>query len=665
MLAFDDATVLPFDRVLDSLPLAAMVLGKQLVVEKWNSTLESWTSIARSEAIGRSLCDLFPSIDQPRFRTRIENALSLGTPTTFSAALHGSFLPVPARHGLADQLMIQETMVRRVHNSPPRVLVTIHDVTISYNQFALLRRDRTELVAARERLEFNEAKLRGIIDQSGNPIAVMDIHGILIDINCAALQLAGQSSEQLIGRPLSESDWWSNSWIQRQRLERSIEGAAHGHTDRFEFVQHASGQNLVRVDYTVSSVRGDGGQVAFIVLEGRDVTDQRDADAVVRTAFESAPNGHLMMDSNRRIVMVNRNLCRIFGYRRDELVGQEIEILVPHYVRDRHPQLVDTYLQDPSARPMGLGGDLVGVRKDGTHVPVDVGLAQIHTKRGIHVLASVVDVTERKRAEAKLVEFGRIQQEAAERLEASNKEMQRLLYAVSHDLKSPLVTVRGFAEILTSSLEKGDMQRASDAAARINRNAKTMTELIDAVLELSRISRHEIAVERLHVRELVDEVLSALAAEIDQADGTIVIGELPIVEADRTLLLQVFLNLVQNALKYGVDQHSRTIEIGSVSDDRQCKLFVRDFGRGIDSRQHERVFRLFHRVDNAREGSGLGLATVAKVIDRHRGKVWVESMPGQGATFWFTLPRPTDTNDEKPPKLATGDNPRVALSGAC
>lgn len=229
--------------------------------------------------------------------------------------------------------------------------------------------------------------------------------------------------------------------------------------------------------------------------------------------------------------------------------------------------------------------------------------------------------------------------EQSRALDRRNNEMQQLLYVVSHDLRSPLVTIEGFAGLLSRYVEQGQTEKSHDAIGRIHRASKTMNALIGDLLELSRLDRAGLDRAEVDVEEVLQEVAESVHVPLLRAQATLDVQRpLPRVEADPRRLFDVFLNLVSNAVKYGCPLPGGRVTVAGEVVEDEIRYCVADTGPGIAPEFHKDVFQLFKRLDPRQDGTGLGLAIVQKVMQLHGGRAWLESKPGEGARFWIAFP---------------------------
>lgn len=367
--------------------------------------------------------------------------------------------------------------------------------------------------------------------------------------------------------------------------------------------------------------------------------DSTELEERFRQIIEAAPNGMVMVDSDGRITLMNAEAERQFQYSRETAVGQPVEILLPERLRTGHPDRRRQFFAHPSVRSMGQGRELFGLRRDGTEFPVEIGLNPVRVHNELFVLSSIVDITERRDAQQ------RIELMNAELL-ARNEEMQQFVYTVSHDLKSPLVTLEGFAGLLREELDDGNLAEARHCAERIERSTERMGRLISDLLELSRAGSVPNAPERIDISHLVEEVCFDLRERLDEVGMTVDIQpDMPELNADRVRLGQVFENLISNAVKYGSTGDRPRLAISGHVTDGEIIYKVSDNGRGIPREFHETILRPFERLDSSVEGTGIGLAIVARVVSLNGGHVQVESEPGHGTTIRLSFPKTPNAPD--------------------
>ncbi|HVT88554.1 MAG TPA: HAMP domain-containing sensor histidine kinase [Tepidisphaeraceae bacterium] len=235
-------------------------------------------------------------------------------------------------------------------------------------------------------------------------------------------------------------------------------------------------------------------------------------------------------------------------------------------------------------------------------------------------------------------------------LASKNREMEQFLNTVSHDLKSPLVTCIGLTSMLREEIHEGRLQETADVLDRIDRSMTRMRNSIEDLLELSRLGRIQFEMSDVDMSSMVNALKEELQPRLTSAGIELTVQDgLPVVQGDARWLREVFENLLTNAIKYGCDAPQPSIVVGSDLQDGQVLFFVRDNGSGIDSAHHQTIFEPFRRLSSEKEGSGMGLAIVARIIEMHGGRVWVESRPGSGAAFWISLPSVGESADANVP----------------
>jgi PAS domain S-box-containing protein len=358
--------------------------------------------------------------------------------------------------------------------------------------------------------------------------------------------------------------------------------------------------------------------------------------ARLNSIVQSAVDGIITIDTKGTIKTFNDAAERLFGYTAEEVFGRNVSMLMPEPYHSEHDGYMQRYLETGEAHIIGIGREVVGRRKDGTTFPLDLAVSEFQVDGNTHFTGIVRDITERQ-------EMRRERERLIEQLEDKNAELERFTYTVSHDLKSPLITIKGFLGMLEADAESGNMDRLRKDIERIGSAADKMKELLDEVLELSRIGRVANPSEPIAFGVLVQEVVSLLTGPFD-AQGIQVRFEpdMPDVYGDRIRLREVLQNLLENAIKFADDEKDdRWIEIGARREGDTVVCHVADNGIGIDPRYEKKVFGLFDQLDPQRDGTGVGLALVKRIIEVHGGRVWIDSDGlGKGARVSFTLPVP-------------------------
>ncbi|HEY8932985.1 MAG TPA: ATP-binding protein, partial [Rariglobus sp.] len=354
--------------------------------------------------------------------------------------------------------------------------------------------------------------------------------------------------------------------------------------------------------------------------------------------IDSLPGVFYLYDRNGKFLRWNRNFEQVTGY-----AGAEIAAMHPlDFFRGEDKALIASRIEEVFAK--GVSEAEAGfVTKDGTRIPYFFTGMTI-TLDGQTCLVGVgIDITARKRAEAKIQELNtQLEQRVVERtsqLEAANKELEAFSYSVSHDLRAPLRAVDGFSQALTEDYGAQLPEEGRSYLATIRAETQRMGQLIDDLLTFSRLSRTSLDRLPTDVGGLVRSLLKSMVAEYPGRELDIRIGELPPCEADMALLKQVWINLLSNALKYTRRRERTVIEIGSRTEASATVYYVKDNGAGFDMRYADKLFGVFQRLHRAEdyEGTGVGLAIVQRIVHRHGGRVWAESVVDQGATFYFTL----------------------------
>jgi PAS domain S-box-containing protein len=454
-----------------------------------------------------------------------------------------------------------------------------------------------------------------LIESMSTPMLVLDSGGRIIDLNPAACKLFSITPAVAVGKLVNgiASDWLDflslcqSGETSRSDLVRDLDGSTHFYEGSVELICTPSGEPEGRI----------------VLLQ--DVTDRKRAEEKVvhLSSFpELTPVLILETDMYGSLLYANPAIRKAI-----EMMGESDPcIFIPQDIRDR------------------LNGTVIG------HSIQEENEIEIHgrvfrenvyfTHEFLSLRVYATDMTDRKRAEAQ-------REILIHELSQKNAELDRFAYTVSHDLKSPLITIRGFLGLLEQDMAKNDTGQAQEDIKRISSGAEKMEHLITTLLELSRSGKRVDMPVRISVKELAHEAAGLLDISLKNRDVTLVIADnLPIVCGDRQRLLQVMMNLIENAVKFMGDQNKPKVVVGVRHEHNGPVFFVKDNGMGITKEDQSTIFTLFSRLNSDIPGTGIGLTTVKRVIEAHGCKLWVESEGlGKGTTFWFTLPEAHSVNE--------------------
>ena len=485
--------------------------------------------------------------------------------------------------------------------------------------------------ALRESEESYRMLLDGIQDHA---IFMMDPGGRIVSWNAGAERIKGYGADEIIGRNFS--CFFPPEDVGRGRPEEVLRMTATNGRHEEQGMRVRKDGSRFLASLTITALRDPAGNLRGFFEFSHDLSASKESEAKYRGLLEAAPDAMVVVNHDGEIVLLNAQAERTFGYRRDELVGQQVRNIIPTGFAERLIADGTRTAAEALAQQIGTGIELSGRRKDGSEFPVEIMLSPLESPEGVLVTAAVRDISARKKAELLLLR-------TMAELNRSNEELAQFAYVASHDLQEPLRMVASYTQLL-SDRYKGKLDSAADEFISFAVDgANRMQRSIQDLLAYSRVGTGEKNVGDISSEEAFEQAIANLRGAIEESGALLTHDPLPAVLADEGQLVQLFQNLVGNAIKYrnpGIPQiHVSSAKDGGKNDEARWIFSVRDNGLGIESKYFKKIFGMFQRLHKREEysGTGIGLAICKKIVERHGGSISVESQLGQGSTFRFAL----------------------------
>jgi protein-histidine pros-kinase len=461
-------------------------------------------------------------------------------------------------------------------------------------------------------------------------IVIVDTEGTIVLANPEAEDMFGYAAGELLGQPV-ETLVPDDSGARHRTYRARYKGKPHSRPLMSGLDLHGQRKDGSTFKAEIALTPLDGPEGQYIASTIRDISAGDTSEAYYRHLLQAAPDAMVIVDDQGRIAIVNDQSEKMFGYTREQLVGQPIETLLPDAVRSRHVHHRRKYIKDPRVRPMGIDMELYARRADGTEFPVEISLSPVKSATGDFVSSVIRDVTRRKQMETDLIEA----RQAAERAHKANTAF---LAAASHDLRQPVQAL----SLLNGALRRTVTEPlAKEMVESQQHSLDAMTNLLNSLLDISRLDAGAVKpdIEDFPARRLIDR-LSAESARQARQKGLVFIATAndTIIRSDPNLLSEIIQNLVSNAIRY-TDTGEITLSCRLAED--RLSIEVRDTGVGIEPEHFEEIFREFHQLRSARdnsEGFGLGLAIVRRMADLLDHEIVVTSVPGEGSCFSVVVP---------------------------
>ncbi len=502
------------------------------------------------------------------------------------------------------------------------------------------------LAALIQQIERQERQMRLVVEGSPSGMVMVDGEGTIVLVNARMEETFGYKRDELIGQPV---DLFLPTQMRPQHVRDRTEFMRNPRVyemgqGRDLFAVHKSGRQIP-VEVGLTPVETESGMCVLATVvdiserkraeeEAKKQTEMiAAAERQMRHVFEASTSGMVMVDERGTIILVNERMEQTFGYSRDELIGQPVEIFLPAEMHPQHVRDRAEFMHSPRVYEMGRGRDLYAVHKSGQQIPVEVGLTPVETDSGMCVLATVIDITERKLAQDEL-------EQTNDALRRSNEELEQFAYIASHDLQEPLRMVSSYTQLL----ERRYRDHLDDDAREFIKysvdGAKQMQSLIQDLLQYSLLSKDSIKLVYFDMNTTFDSALKNLKLLIDESNAEVKCEDLPYVYGDRSSIQQLLQNLLGNAIKYRDANRPVKVHVTARKQDDGYVFCVKDNGIGIDNQYFDRIFLIFKRLHTkeAYSGSGIGLAVCKRIVEWHGGRIWLQSTPGEGSSFFFYLP---------------------------
>ncbi len=503
-----------------------------------------------------------------------------------------------------------------------------------------------------EALRESERSYRLLAENVTDVIWTMDMDGRFTYISPSVTRMNGYSVEEAVA--LTLEDILTPSSFERAikalREAREMEKMPQKEILRLRTLElegrHKDG-HAFWAEVTTNLLRDQEGRAVGVLGVTRNISERKQAEERLReseeryrTIFEIAPGVIFTLSTkDGTITSLNPAFERLTGWSRADWIGKPFAGIIHPEDLPLAREMFNRALSGENAPPH----ELRCLCKSGEYIIGEfTGIPQIEGGTVVREFGFAQNITKRKRAEEALQKAHdememRVEQRTAE-LESKNAEMERFVYTVSHDLRSPLITIQGFIDFLRKDTEQADEENIKTDISMISSAVTRMDHLLSETLELSRIGRVANPSEEVPFEEIVQEAIAQTAEKIRSSGTEVSVAEnLPVVYVDRMRMVEALVNLIENSIKYRGEQLHPRIEIGCLAGINGPVFFVRDNGMGIDPGQQKKVFELFYKVNKTSEGSGAGLTIVKRIIEVHGGRIWIESELGKGCTIWFTI----------------------------
>jgi PAS domain S-box-containing protein len=500
-------------------------------------------------------------------------------------------------------------------------------------------RDISVRKAAETHLGQMEGRYRGLLEAAPDAMVVVNVAGEIVLLNVRAEKEFGYSRDELLGQKVKNiiPEGFAERII-ADGTRSAAEALAQQIGTGIELIGRREDGSEFPIELMLSPLESAEGILVTAAI--RDISVRKAAETHLaqmegryRGLLEAAPDAMVVVNVAGEIVLLNVRAEKEFGYSRDELLGQKVKNIIPEGFAERLIADGTRSAAEALAQQIGTGIELIGRRKDGSEFPIEIMLSPLESTEGILVTAAIRDISVRKKSDEHLVK-------TVGELKRSNDELQQFAYVSSHDLQEPLRMVSSYTQLLAKRYKGRLDSDADEFIAFAVDGCDRMQGLIQDLLVYSRAGSNGKALREISGENALKVALANLRTAVEQSGALVTHDALPAIKTDETQLTQIFQNLVGNAIKYRRAESPQVHVSASKNGGNEWIFSVRDNGLGIDPQYFDRIFILFQRLHGRDEfeGTGIGLAICKKILERLGGRIWVESQPEKGSTFYFALP---------------------------
>ncbi|QDU54346.1 PAS domain-containing sensor histidine kinase [Aeoliella mucimassa] len=522
-------------------------------------------------------------------------------------------------------------------------LSAVYDSLGQITGFCKVTQDITHRKQQEDALRDAKYRLQGIYDSCSHLVGLLDIDGTVVDANRAALQLLEVPPEEVYGKHFSDTPWISHSPELQDRVRKAIEQAAAGQVMNLAADHPMKDGTLVHIDLRITPVFSDDGEVIYLIPEGVDVTERIEQERKIQGYIEELENRNRKLREMSQLIHLshdailswepggtirswNQGAASLYGYSKQEAIGTR-----PHELLRAVQTISGEQVEDQVMQQGHWGGRMIHRTKDGEEIEVFSRQQLMHLGETKVILETNRDLREWRQ----VVDLKGLN----EKLKQSNQELEQFAYIASHDLQEPLRKITAYAELIEEDEHTILSSDSKSYLKTVLSGARRLQHLITDLLQYSRITSRGKAFSKVDPGECLRAVIESLELRIKELGAIITYDELPVIHADESQLILLLQNLISNALKYRSDQPPK-IHIAAKKTSEGFEFSVKDNGIGIEPQYREQIFEIFKRLHARREregGTGIGLANCRRIVQRLGGQIWVESTPGEGSTFHFTV----------------------------